>query len=49
MYLRYVSSLLDSLDVLFTSYGLHELPVTFEDVNQSAGLLLYSPQARDNQ
>ena len=41
---RYVSSLLDSLDVLFTPYGLHDLPLTFEDVGQAAGLILYSTQ-----
>jgi hypothetical protein len=41
---RYVSSLLDSLSILFTSYGLHEFPLTFEDVGQAAGFLLYSTQ-----
>jgi hypothetical protein len=43
---RYVSSLLDSMSILFTSYGLHEFPLTFEDVGQAAGFLLYSTQVK---
>jgi hypothetical protein len=42
-----VGHLLDSLAVLATQYGHHQFPLTFEDVEQAAGFLIYSTQVFD--